>query len=114
MSYMVSLALPVLPGKADRVRNIGAEVEQHRAEWDRLCREAGAFRHYNMTLQQGPGGDLCIYSMVVEEPGKVRGSFGNSAYDRWWTGFVRDVHGVDLTAAPAPALPPSVFSWHAP
>ena len=111
MSFMAAVALPVLPGKAQRVRNIGKEIAQHQAEWDRLCRE-GTFRNYNVTLQESTAGDLCIYSMVVDDPGKVRMTFGDGEYDRWWLAFVRDVHGVDLSAG-GPAPPPSVYTWQA-
>ncbi len=110
MAYMASGAFPVLPGKADRVRNFGQELAAHRAEWERLCRECGAFTHFNVTLQEGPMGDLCIYSMVFEDPSKVRMSFTDSPYDSWWLGFIKDVHGFDL-AAQSPPPPPSVFTW---
>ena len=111
MAFMGSVALPVLPGKADRVRNIGSEIAQHQAEWDRLCRETGDFQHYNVTLQESPAGDLCIYSMIVEDPSKVRMAFGDSAYDQWWLAFVKDVHGLDIKNGAA--LPPSVYTWRA-
>ena len=109
MTAMMSVALPVLPGKTDRVRNVGQEIAGHQAEWNRLCHEAGAFSHYNITLQESPNGDLCIYSMMLGEPHKVRMRFGDSAYDRWWLDFVRDVHGLDLSNGAA--MPPSVFTW---
>ena len=116
MSYMASIALPVLPGKADRLRNFANELAPHRAAWDRLCHEAGAFRHYNITLQETPQetpqGALCIYSMLFDEPDKFRMRFGDTEYDRWWVGFVKDVHGFDLDG-PAVPPPPSVFTWHA-
>ena len=111
MAFMGSVALPVLPGKTERVRNIGKEIAAHQAEWDRLCRETGAFQHYNVTLQESPQGDLCIYSMVLEDPGKVRMAFGETPYDQWWLAFVKDVHGLDIKHG-AP-LPPSVFTWRA-
>jgi hypothetical protein len=112
MSYMASIVLPVLPGKAQRVKDFGTEVASHQAEWDRLCREAGQFRHYNVTLQESPMGDFCIYSMVLDDPAKARTGFGTSPYDRWWLSFVKDVHGVDLSG-PNPPLPPSVYTWNA-
>ena len=111
MPYMASVALPVLPGKAERVRSIGQEIAVHQAEWDRLCREAGSFRFYNVTLQQNPAGDLCIYSMVLDEPDKVRMRFGDTDYDRWWLAFIVDVHGLDLSNGAA--MPPSVYTWQA-
>lgn len=111
MTFMASVALPVLPGKAQRVRNIGKEIAQHQMEWDRLCRESGSFRYYNVSLQESPTGDLCIYSMVLDEPSLVRMTFGDSEYDRWWVSFVRDVHRIDVSNGAA--LPPSVFTWQA-
>jgi hypothetical protein len=111
MTSMMSVALPVLPGKVDRVRNIGQEIAGRQTEWNRLCREAGAFCHYNITLQESPNGDLCIYSMVLSEPEKVRMRFGDGEYDQWWLDFVRDVHGLDLSNGAA--MPPSVFTWQA-
>src|SRR4051794_11873722 len=111
MPFMASVALPVLPGKAERLKNIGGEIAQHQEEWNRLCREAGQFRFYNITLQEGPTGDLCIYSMVLDDPSKVRARFGTSPYDQWWLAFAKDVHGVDLNAVSG--APQSVFSWEA-
>ena len=105
MAYVASAAFPVLPGKADRVRNFAQEVAPHKAEFDRLCRDAGAFRYFNVTLQPSPMGDLCIYSFVFDDPGNVRMRFSNSDYDNWWTDFVKDVHGVDLSQPPAGPLP---------
>ena len=113
MAYVASAAFPVLPGKADRVRNFAQEVAPHKAEFDRLCRDAGAFRYFNVTLQPSPMGDLCIYSFVFDDPGKVRMRFSNSDYDKWWTDFVKDVHGIDLRAPDIPSPPPSVFTWEA-
>ncbi|HVX82884.1 MAG: hypothetical protein ACTHOR_15825 [Devosia sp.] len=109
MPHMASVALPVLPGKAERFSRIGSEIARHQAEWDRLCRDTGGFRFYNVTLQQSPMGDLGIYSMVVEDPSKVRTAFGRTAYDQWWLEFVEDVHGIDLRNGVS--LPPSVFTW---
>lgn len=110
MAYMVSGAFPVLPGKADRVRNFGKELAPNQAEFERLCRECGGFTHFNVTLQESPMGDLAIYAMVLEDPSKVRMAFGDSPYDKWWLGYLKDVHGVDLSAG-TPPPPPSVFTW---
>jgi hypothetical protein len=112
MEYMASGAFPVLLGKADRVRNFGKELATNQAEFERLCRKCGGFTHFNVTLQEGPMGDLCIYSMVFDDPSEVRMSFGDSVYDKWWVGFVKDVHGFDISAG-SPPPPPSVFTWQA-
>ena len=110
MGYIVSGAFPVLPGKSERVKNFEQELAPHRAEWDRLCDEC-TFRFYNVTLQSGPDGDVAVYSMEFADPNKVRTTFTDTPHDRWWLGYMMDVHGIDLTGGGAP--PPTVFTWQA-
>jgi hypothetical protein len=109
VGYVFSGAFPILPGKSGRVRNFEQELAPYRQEWDRLSRE-GTFRFYNVTLQSGPTGDLAIYAFEVEDPSRVRLAFSDSPHDRWWIGYFRDVHGLDLTTIDS-APPPSVFTW---
>jgi hypothetical protein len=111
VGYVFSGAFPILPGKSDRVRNFVKELEPHRAEWDRLSRE-GTFRFYNVTLESLPTGDIAIYSMEVADPSKARMSFGDTPHDKWWTGYIKDVHGFDLTEGDSPP-PPTIFTWKA-
>ena len=82
MAYMASGAFPILPGKADQVKNFEQELAPHRAEWDRLSREYGGFSHFNITLQEGPDGDLAVYSMVLDDPSKIRTGFTDSPHDK--------------------------------
>ena len=111
VGYIFSGAFPVLPGKSDRVRNFEQEVAPHREEWDRLSDE-GTFRFYSITLQSGLDGDVAIYSMEIADPSKARGSFGDSPHDKWWTDYMIDVHGIDLTQGGS-APPPTVYTWKA-
>lgn len=111
MGYVFSGAFPVLPGKSERVKNFEKELQPYRAEWDRLCDEC-TFRFYNITLQSGPDGDVAIYSMEFADPTKVRTSFTDSPHDQWWTSYMMDVHGIDLTVGESNP-PPTVFTWQA-
>ena len=108
-------AFPVVPGKSDRVRNFESELAPHREEWDRLCREAGDYEFYTVSLQTGPQGDTAIYAFGLNHPAKARLQFGDSAHDRWWVEYFEDVHGIrldDLTPEQISAgRPQQVFSW---
>lgn len=115
MGYIGVAVLPVVPGQEDRVRNFGKEVAQHQEEWERLCREAGGFTRFSVFLQETPMGNFALQTWELEDPGKVRQSFTDSAHDTWWLDYLRDVHGLDLRNWPAdqppPTPPPLVFDW---
>ena len=117
MGYLGAVALPIVPGQEDRVRNFGQEVAQHQEEWERLNREAGGFTTWAMFLQETPMGNFAIQAWELEDPSKVRQSFTGSAHDTWWLDFLRDVHGIDLRNwspdQPPPSPPPLVFEWRA-
>lgn len=87
-------ALPVLPGKADRVRAFQAEVEPYRSAYDDLNRQAIVTRH-EMYLQSSPQGDLAITVMETDDPGRLMRAFQDTPYDRWWRAWSKDVHGFD-------------------
>ncbi len=115
MGYLGAVALPVVPGHEERVRNFGKEVAEHQEEWERLNREAGGWKHFAMFLQESPMGNLAITTWEMEDPTAVRQSFTDSAHDTWWLDFLRDVHGIDIRnwppGQPPPAPPPLVFEW---
>jgi hypothetical protein len=108
---------PILPGKEERAKNLGNEVEPHLAEWNRLSEE-GTFHYYNALVQELPSGWHACYSMGVEDPTKVRGSFGDTDHDKWWKGYMLDVHGIDFDNMPAdaPSGPPAAtaLAWQKP
>jgi len=117
MGYFGAVALPIVPGQEDRVRNLGEEVAQHKEEWERLNHEAGGWKSFAMFLQESPMGNLAITIWELEDPTQVRQSFTGSAHDAWWLDFLRDVHGIDIRNWPSdqpPPTPPSmVFEWRA-
>jgi hypothetical protein len=114
MSYVSAAAFPILPGQAERVRNFGAELEEHREEFERLNREHGVFRRFSVFLQESPMGDLALYVFELADPSTVRFAFTDTPYDTWWQDYLRDVHGLDIRALPAvPPPPPVVFDWQA-
>lgn len=110
MGYWIAAALPVLPGKSDRVRNFRQEIEPHIGEFERLNREATVTRYANW-LQESPAGDIEIVVMEAEDASRIRSSFTDSPYDRWWLDYLQDVHGIDMTTPDPPSAPPIVWEW---
>jgi hypothetical protein len=114
MGTLIAAALPVLPGKSDRVRNFGKELEEHREEWERLNKEATITRYVSW-LQESPQGDIEIVVMEAEDPSRIRPYIaGDTPHDSWWLDYLRDVHGMDLrglTPDQWPASPPPTFRW---
>ncbi len=113
MTYWIASALPVLPGQAGRVRDFAAEIEPHLEEFERLNREATVTR-YASWLQESPMGDLELVVMESEDPTKIARRFTDSDYDRWWLGYLKDVHGIDMLVPKPPAPPPMIWEWKAP
>jgi len=114
MGMLITVALPVLPGQSDRVRNFATEIAPHIAEFERLNREATVTRYVSY-LQELPTGDVELVVMEVDDPTKFRLAVtGDTPYDQWWIGYLRDVHGVDLPSMPpdqVPQPPPPTFVW---
>ncbi len=108
----VAFAVPVLPGQSERARRFGEELKHVQAEYEALNRKATLRRHLAW-LQQTPMGDLLITCFEADDPGRLGRSFTDSAYDRWWLAYLRDVHGIDLSRGAPPGLPDLVFSWEA-
>jgi hypothetical protein len=115
MSTVIAAAIPVLPGKSDRVRQFEQELEPYRAEWDRLSMEMGDFSFYNMYLRSSPQGDLVIYVFELNDPAAARTGFTDSDHDRWWVEYFEDVHGIDLERLSGETeFPELVFHWEPP
>ncbi len=108
-------ALPVLHGKEDEARRRGEGFRRFAGEYERLNREAQLRRHLEF-LQETPFGSTMILLYEFDGDGSKLGrAFTDSAYDKWWVGHLKEVHGIDVTGAPAP--PPKttlVHEWKAP
>ncbi len=107
MGDLFAAALPILPGQSDRVRAFGLELEAVRQEYDHLNESATVARHV-VFLSPGPMGDLAIHVMEADDLARIQRDFTDSAHDKWWLGFLKDVHGVDLLNMPEPPSPPEM------
>jgi hypothetical protein len=108
-------AVPIQPGRTDRYRGLGRELQPHLDEYADLNRFYQVARHA-FWINHGQKGDLgvSVYDSTAEGLAEMRRRTWDqaSAYDRWWLGFVEDVNGIDMRDTPPHRAPPEmVFSW---
>lgn len=109
-------AVPILPGKADRVRSVAQELDVHRDEYEALNRRYEIEGHAMWINHQRDGAATTVnlYSITPQGLAAMRGRRWDtdSAYDRWWLDWVGDVYGFDLMVESShAAAPETVFSW---
>jgi hypothetical protein len=111
-------AIPILPGKTDRVRQFSAELSSHVAEYEALNEKYGVRANAIWISHSRDGRDMYVNVYEVA-PGSTPMSERvwnpeGSAYDRWWVEWVTDVLGVDMTKERTFASPPErIFEWRA-
>lgn len=109
-------AVPLVPGRTDRYRNLGIELEPHHEEYAALNARYDVAKHAFWINHTRAGTDLGVSVYDLGEDGfaamRLRQWDQSSPYDRWWLDFVRDVNGVDMLSEPSHAAPPEqVFTW---
>ena len=114
MSQTICLALPLLPGAADRDRSEmsacwrGPRADSHRASRARhdITREA-------VWIQATPAGDLAVVLLESDDLAASLGGVATSSdpFDVWFRDHVLAVHGVDL-ASPM-TLPEQILDYSA-
>jgi len=109
-------AVPLASDKTGRYRNLAAELEPHLDEYEGLNARFQVSQHAFWINHTRNGTDLGVSVYDIAPVGlaemKLRQWDMDSAYDRWWLGFVGDVNGFDLIEEPAHAAPPEqVFAW---
>lgn len=110
-------AIPVLPGKSERVRRFQEEVEPYRYEYETLNARYALEGHSIWLSHELDGSDVIVnvYDIpTIDDLKKMRSREWDmdSPYDRWWVGWVRDVLGIDLIEGSPFLQPPErVFVW---
>ena len=102
----LAIALPCLPGGADKLRDLARECSGPRqAEFEDFHRRLGLSAE-RWFLQQTPQGDLCIVTLEGDPAGAMaRLGSSQHPFDVWFREAVKGVHGVDF-AAPLPGPAP--------
>ena len=109
-------AVPIVPGRTDRYRSLGHELQPHLGEYEALNQKYGVSRHAYWISHARNGTDIgvSVYDISPEGLASMRSRRWDpgSRYDAWWLGFVGDVNGVDiLEEKPHRAPPEPVFDW---
>jgi len=107
------IALPVLPGKAEALREFGKTVDNpRRQEFEASERRLGIPKEA-WFLQSTPQGDLALIYLEAREPEKSLGEFmaSQDRFDRWFKDEVKEITGVDLNQPPAGPLPEQIISY---
>ena len=106
----LAIALPCLPGGADKLRALARECSgPRRPEFDDFHRRVGLSGE-RWFLQQTPQGELLILTLEGDPAGALaKLGASDHPFDIWFREAVREVHGVDLSQPPAGPPPELVF-----
>ncbi len=109
-------AVTIQSGKLDRFRRLDEELDEHRGEYAELNERYRVRAHSVWVSHQLDGTPIAVNIYDIDPAGledmAKRQWDLDSAYDRWWVGWVSDVYGIDLLGATSHAAPPErVFGW---
>ncbi len=109
-------ATPILPGRTDRYRGLGTELQPHIGEYEALNARYGVVHHSYWISHARDGTDIGVSAYDISQQGlalmRTRQWDPASAHDAWWLEFVSDVNGVDMLVEPAHRESPEcVFAW---
>ena len=102
----LGFAAPVLPGKLTAWKRFDEQLRGPRkAAFAAQQRRVGLTRHAAF-LQQTPHGDMVVVFTEGKDPAASMGAIGASkaAFDVWFAGQVKAIHGIDLKKPPAGPL----------
>jgi hypothetical protein len=111
----LAMAMPVQPGKADRLRAMRDElVGARRQQWEESERRLGIPRE-GWYLQPSPMGDLFLLWAESDDITAAFTSFIQSRepFDVWFKEQMRDITDIDLNEPP-PGVPEVLMDWSAP
>ena len=102
----LALALPCLPGGADKLRRLAAECRGPRHEEFADFHQRVGLDVERWYLQQTPQGELAIVYLEGDPAGAMgKLAVSDHPFDIWFRDQAKAVHGVDF-AQPLPGPPP--------
>jgi hypothetical protein len=101
MSKLFAMCIPVVKGKEKDLRSFlndlnGKYKSSFKESRKKLDVRERAFH------QVTPMGEIMIVTLEGDNPAEAFSKFaaGNDEFTTWFTGKVKDIHGIDLTAPP--------------
>ena len=105
----IAFALPVLPGKAEALKNLATEIDgPRRGEMEDLLKSTGATIE-NWYFQATPQGDMVIIYLEGEDIGRAFQAFIalSDPFARWYKEQLLAIHGIDFNQPlPGPIAEP--------
>lgn len=106
MKRLITMAVPILPGKTEQWRKFINELNGSRHD-DYVASRKKLDVHERTFFQQTPMGDLVIVTLEGEEPEKAFIDFGagTDEFTKWFVQQVKEIHGFDLKNPPEGPMP---------
>lgn len=106
MKTLFAIAIPILPGKTEAVREFAHELST--TYHDAFAESRNRLKVQERTfIQSTPMGDIVIVTLEGENPAEAFKRFaeGEDEFTKFFVSKVKELHGVDLQVPPEGALP---------
>src|ERR1043165_1712786 len=106
MSRLLAIAVPIPQGNEENWQQFIRELKDNHLEEFQASRQKLNVRERTF-FQQTPMGSLVIVTLEGEDPETAFQEFaqGDDSFTKWFVQKVKEVHGLDLAAAPPGPLP---------
>ena len=104
-----AIVVPILPNKISQLQIFAGQLMgAKKAEFVASRKKLGV--RERTFLQHTPYGDLVIVTLEGNDPAGAFAKFGQGSdpFTQWFKGQVKEIHGIDLGAAPPGPLPKQV------
>jgi hypothetical protein len=111
---LYAFAAPVLPGKADRIRELAREVAT--SDEAKSVRTAAGIDRERLYLQDTPDGDIAIVVWDTDDGERALKSLATATddYSVRFHADIMDIHGIDATDTDSVPSPELIAEWSAP
>jgi hypothetical protein len=106
MSKLFAICVPVVKGKEADLKNFLSELNgKYNSNFKESRKKLGVRER---TFRQAtPMGEFVIVTLEGDNPADAFSKFAaaNDEFTKWFTGKVKDIHGLDLSAPPQGPMP---------
>ena len=98
MTKLTAVAIPILKGKTEQWKKFSGELKtRYKNEFNQSRQNVGVYER--TFFQPTPHGDFVIVTHQGEHPFQAMQKLTekNDEFTKWFTGQVKEIHGLDLT-----------------
>jgi len=106
MSQMFAICIPIVKGKEETFKSFISDLNgKHKADFKESRKKLGV--RERTFHQVTPMGEFVVVTLEGDNPSDAFAKFaaGDDEFTKWFTGKVKDIHGVDLSAPPPGPMP---------